>query len=539
VEAQRRPGVKAGPVVQRGFHRGVNQLVNAIAPTLGPRPRTVVNQPMMQGKMPEFLDNGAVIARRVVMLADRIEDVGAMYLREMLGQVYETAGDGTATAALLFRSIYDQGLRYMAAGGSAMTLRRHLEEASELLLAELECKTLPLEGKAQLAAFAKSICDDGDLAEVLAEAFDMLGVEGRLETRKGRSRQLVLEFFDGVYWEGGLFSREAKINAGGKIKVVEPAILMTDLEVKEPQELVPLLDLAFEAGIKSLVLLVTKISDKTLALLNMPANRKRLEVLVVKTPLGTEMREELEDMARLVGGRPLLSQVGDRLERVRLENLGHARRGWADKEFFGLEGGKGNPHELRWQIASLRKRLAKPTDSSVRKYLQKRLGKLINGSAVLWVGATTPVELETRKELTQRLTDTMRGVLRDGVLPGGGAALLNLKPLLQKRLRQAEDTDEQMACRILLKAMEVPMRTLLSNAGHAPDSILGEISRKPEGYGFDILKGEVCEMQAAGVMDAAVAVKTALYQAIRSAALALTIEVLIQRANPPLGIKQQ
>jgi chaperonin GroEL len=494
---------------------------------------------MIQGKMPEFLDNGAVIARRVVMLPNRIEDVGAMFLREMLGKVQDTAGDGTATAALLFRSIYDQGLHYIAAGGSGMTLRRHLEAAALELVEELERQTLPLTDKAQVVAFAKTICDDPDLAEALAEAFDMLGADGRLETRKGRNRQLVLEFFDGVYWGGGLFSREPAINAGGKIHLVTPAIVMTDLEIKEPQELLPLLDMACEAGLERLVLLVSKISDTALALLNMPANRARLQVMAVKAPVGTLMREELKDMALLVGGRPLLEQMGDRLEKVKLEDLGHSRRAWADKEYFGIEGGQGDPRNVRGQIAGLRKKLAQATDSSERTQLQNRIGMLINGSAVLWVGAATPVELEARQARTTQMIETLRGVLRAGVLPGGGVALLGLKPGLQKKLRRAEDTDEQMAYRILLKALDVPTRTLLSNAGFGPDSILGEIARQPCGYGFDVLAGEVREMKPAGIMDSAMAIKTALYHATFGAALALTIDVLIQRANPPLGIKRQ
>ncbi|MEP7356457.1 MAG: TCP-1/cpn60 chaperonin family protein, partial [Anaerolineales bacterium] len=246
------PGIHEQPAVQRGFQRGFEQLVQAIRPTLGPRPRQVVNQTMFEGKMPEFLDNGAVIARRIVALPNRVEDVGAMYLREMLWKVYETAGDGTATAAVLFQSIYSQGLTYVAAGGNAMLLRRRLEEAVPGLLADLDALTRPLCSQAAVRAYADSLCGDADLAAVLAEAFDLLGADGRLEIRPGRNRKLVLELFDGLYWPGGLFNRELAGGLAGKISLTEPAILLTDLEIKEPGELVPLLDLAYSVGIHDL-----------------------------------------------------------------------------------------------------------------------------------------------------------------------------------------------------------------------------------------------------------------------------------------------
>src|SRR5260221_2916792 len=184
------PGVKYRPAVQRGFQRGVAQLVRAIGPTLGPRPRHVAHETMFVGRKPEFLDDGATIARRIVMLPDRVEDAGAMLLREMLWKVKETAGDGTATAAVLFSSIYNQGLTFIAAVGSAMLLRRHLETAAQAALGELERQTQPLEGRAQLRDFAAGLCRDDELAGAIAEAFDLLGAEGRPDIPPGRGRRL-------------------------------------------------------------------------------------------------------------------------------------------------------------------------------------------------------------------------------------------------------------------------------------------------------------------------------------------------------------
>lgn len=534
------PGIKFSPTVQRGFRRGIDQLVNAIRPTIGPYPRHVVNQPMIQGKMPEFLDSGAIIARRIINLPDRIEDVGAMYLREMLWNVYETTGDGTATAAVIFHAIYDQGLRYIAAGGNAMILRRHLESAVQPLLNELEKITTPLVSRDQIAGFANNLCHDPDLAEALADAFDLLGAEGRLEIRPGRSRKMILELFDGVYWDGGLLSHNMTGSTLGKIKLTNPAILATDLEIKEPSELIPLLELAHNAGIRSLILLATRISDKALSLLSLPANCKRIQVVPVKAPSDAAARHEcLEDIALLTGGRPLLEAIGDRLEAVRLENLGHTRRAWADSDYFGLEAGKGDARKVRQHLAELRGALTRAEKNDDKKRLQKRLSRLIYGSAVLWVGASTPVELESRKELAKQTADLVRGALREGVLPGGGTALLSLKHSLQEKSRNVQDTDAKMAYRILQSAIEAPIRALLCNAGHHPDRIISEIACSPIGTGFDVTTSEIKNLTTAGISDSAAVVRTALCNAVQSAALALTIDVLIQRANPPMGIKKQ
>ena len=534
-----RPGVRFQPGIRLGFQRGVNQLVNAIRPTLGPYPRHTLNQPMLLGKMPEFLDNGAVIARRIIMLPDRIEDTGAMYLREMLGNVYETAGDGTATAAVLFQSIYAQGLRYITAGGNAMSLRRHLEEASSLLLSELDRMTLALPGKAPLASFANSLCRDADLAEVLAEALDLLGVDGRLEIRAGRSRTMVLELFDGLYWDSGLLNRDPA-DLSGKVTLINPSILITDLDVQEPDELLPLLHLALDAGIQSLVLMVSRISEPAATLLRLPANRQRLQVAAVKTPIEpASVQENLEDLTWLIGGRPLLIAMGAKLETVKLENLGRARRAWADKEYLGIEAGLGDPRSLRQHLADLRSAMARANNTDDKRRLQKRISRLIYGSGVLWIGATTPLALEARKELAQRTVEAMRGALREGIVPGGGVALLNLKPLLQAEARQTKDTDALAAYRLLQTAVEAPFRALVSNAGYSPSEVLAQMAPRPSSQGFDVLHGEVKDMLPAGIVDAASVVKCALGSAIRSAALALTIDALVLRSNPPTGIKRQ
>ncbi|MCK6628834.1 MAG: chaperonin GroEL [Anaerolineae bacterium] len=530
------PGVVFQPRASRGFQRGINQLVKAISPTLGPLPRLVVNESQAKKNELELLDNGAVIARRILMLPQRSEDVGAMYLRQMLWQVHETTGDGTATAAVLFQSIYNQGLHYIAAGGNAMSLRRHLEQAAQLICAELNRLTLQLQGQAQLAGLAETLCGDPPLAKMLGEIFDMIGAEGRLEIRPGRRQELEREYVEGSYWSGGLFSRAMAGHPSGKVSLENGLILLTDLEIREAQEVVPLLAMALRAGIKSLLLVAAGISEQALAVLLTPANRERVRVIAVKAPAMTSptRHQELEDLAILTGGRLLLAQAGDTLAAVQPEDLGRARRVWADKDYLGMVGGKGDSRQLRRRIAELRTALAQAQEANERKRLQERLGKLTGGVAVLWVGGLSPVAVEARTELAKQTAEAMRGALREGVVPGGGVSLLKCKPVLQEKVRRAQCADERVAYTILLKAVEAPLRTLLSNAGYSAEEALAQIGQDGSGAGFDVVRGQVVNLERAGIVDAASTVKTAVLKAIHGAALALTIDVLVHRADAPV-----
>jgi chaperonin GroEL len=261
--------------------------------------------------------------------------------------------------------------------------------------------------------------------------------------------------------------------------------------------------------------------------------------MAVKAPTRPgALADNLADVAYLVGGRPLLSNMGDRLEGARAENLGSARRVWADHEYVGLEAGKGDPRELRRHIAEVRRGLAAAEEPDDRQRIQTRLGRLIYGSAVLWVGASTPLGLEARKALAERTVTATRAALREGVVPGGGTALLKLKPLLQRRASSAGTLEERLAGQMLLRAVEAPIRTLLTNAGCEPETILAGLAHRPPGDGFDVMSGEYVNMTTAGILDSAAVVKSAFQRAVHAAALALTIDVLVQRANPPLGIKQ-
>lgn len=530
------PRVVFQPLVHQGMRRGITQLVNAIRPTLGPLPRVVVNKTGVESSPTEYLDDGAVIARRIVQLPNREEDMGAMYLRQMLWELHETSGDGTATAAVMFETIFYQGVRYLVSGGNAMLLRHHLEKATELILNQLGKMTIHIQGREKLSKLAETICYDPPLACMFGEIFDIIGPYGNLDVRSGRSHDLEREYVEGMYWNGGVFSREMITDTAlGHIQLEDAAILISDLDANETQDLLPLLDAAIQAGIKALFLVLGSISDRALSVLLVKSNREKIHVVAVNAPAMHEdvRRTSLEDLAVLIGGHTYHRASGDILKNVCIEDLGRARRARADQDHFSIVGGRGDPRKLRQHIAQLRAAYKNIKDADERKRLQERIGKLMGGSATLWVGAATPFEVERRKELAVRTAEAMRGAMREGVLPGGGVSLIACKSLLERKLHEAQKPDERAAFNILLQAFETPLRTLLINAGYKPDEVLASVYRAESGCGFDVLRGQVVNMTEAGIFDAASVVKAAVFSAVHSAALALTVDVLVHRKNPP------
>jgi chaperonin GroEL len=529
------PRVISNLAVYRGLQRGIDQLTDAIRPTLGPLPRLVLTtNPRLN--YPEPLDNGALIARRVFQIRDRQADVGAMYLRNLLWRLHETAGDGTATAAVLFQAIYAAGLRYIVADGNAPRLRQHLEGAAQFVLDLLAERTIQIEGRARIARLAETICSDHELSEELGEIFDVIGPYGRLEVRSGHSQRLEREYVEGRYWDGPLLSPHMVNDAIRQRALLgEPAVLISDLEVREPSQLIPVMEAALGAGARSLLLIVRSLAESATALLLLPPNRERLVVAAARTPGAntTATRDSLHDLALLTGGRPFLQEAGDTLQHVRSDDLGRARQAWADAEYFGLTGGEGEPVDLRRHVAALRSAYSAADDTRDRKRLLDRLGKLLGGAATLRVGALSPFAVDLRKEQAIRTAEALRGALRDGLLPGGGVALLDCIPALEARRRVAAEPEERAAYHMLIQSFEAPARALFHNAGFDPDETLARVRASGPGHGFDVVRRQVVNMAQAGILDSAAVVRAAVGGTIRSAALAFTINTLVHRANPP------
>lgn len=524
------------PATYRGVQQGINKIANAIRPTLGPNPRVVAIDRILDNRMPELLDNGGIIARRIIQLPGKSEDVGAMFLRDVLWQLHDQVGDGTATAAVLFQVIYNQGVRYLTSGGNAMRLRAALEKGMGVIINQLMEMTVHLKGQEPLAQIAETLCYDPPLAKMFGEIFDIIGEHGRLEIREGRSRELEREYVEGMYWERGLMSREMIADhQRARTEFENAAILISDLEIKEPQQLFPALELALRAQIKSLLIVADKLSDSAIGFLLANKKPDRFQVIAVNTPEYGKIDQAgaLEDLAMLTGGKAFLKITGDTFNNIKTEDFGHARRAWADMRNFGIIGGKGNPRALRQHIARLRAAYNNTDDLVIRERLLKRIGKLLGGSATLWVGGATEMDIKERVEIAKRTAAAMRGAMAEGVVPGGGVALLACRPALQDMLNQAADTDERAAYGILIDALAEPLRTIVSNAGYDDRDVMAEIRPAGPGYGFDVKTGQVVNMMDAGIYDTATVQKAAVHAAVASAALALTIDILVHRTEQP------
>jgi chaperonin GroEL len=532
-EPTQKPYLVFQPQTYKAMQKGIDLLVNAIQPTLGPKPRLVAVERSMRHDSPELLDDGGTIARRVIRLQDKDADMGAMFLRQVLWRVHEKIGDGAATTAVLFKSVFDQGVYYVTSGVNAMRLRKFLEEGEFLILKELEGMRVQVEGKEALAKLAEAICYDPPMARLLGEIIDITGEYGLVEVRKSHTSQYEREYVEGMYWNNGVASRDMITDpVTHMVEMENVSIFISDLAMVEPQALIPLLDAALQNSIGNLLLIGTEYSGSVLGLI-FAANKhpEKLKVIAVKTPglTTTDQADAMQDMAVLTGGIPRFKAASDTLEKASLADFGHARKARAGYEFFSFIGGKGDARRLRSHIATLQASLKVEEEYNAHKKILERIGKLMGGASTLYVPGSTETEDKAKRELAERTTSTVQAALRDGVVPGGGVALLDCRPMLRKKLHESVDPDERAAYQILIKAMEAPTRALLANAGLDPSEVMAEIRLAGPGFGYDVMEGKIVKMGEAGILDVAAATLGAVRAAISGAALALTTDVLVHR----------
>lgn len=512
---------------------GIDQLVAAIRPTVGPKPRVVAIDGLgpYRGR-PELLDSGGLIARRILELPHRGADVGAMTLRHLLWQIYEEVGDGTGAAALIFQTIYQEGLRFIAAGGNSMMLRRHLEAGALLVEEHLESMSVPLATRQRLGAVIESVCYDPEMAELLIEMHELAGEEGLLDIRTGRGRKLEREYVEGSYWPTPGASQNVFAD-NYKAQFNNAFLLLSDFELDKPEAVYAFLKSIEQADGTRILFIARRFSKEVIAFLRRAHKTvEGYQVAGAQLPGKDQMERMavLEDLAALSGGRPLVGAAGDALAQVRLSDLGRARRVWVDRDHFGLVRGQGDPHELRAHIARLRNARAHAADTTTRTGLQQRIGRLRGGSAILWVGAATETEATSRKALAERAALTVSTATQSGLVPGGGVAFLACQHILQQKGNEAHTLEERVAYQILHKAMEAPVRAIVENSGYRADAVLGQLC-VPNTV-FDALSGRIVESSEAGIQDVTAVLQTAARTAITGAALALTTDVIIHRREP-------
>lgn len=527
------------PHTREALKAGIDTLASAVAATLGPLTGPVALDDKDRGGSPELLDDGGTIARRILQLDDADADVGAMLLREILWRQREVYGDGAATAAVMFQTVFAEGQRFISAGGNAMLLRQALETGLSCLLKSLQQQIRPLETQADIERVARSIGGDGDVAATLADIFDVLGAHGAIEIREG-GRDLGHEFFLGSYWESQVPSNIAfEAVVGHRIELQNTAWLISDFALEDLNALVKLVTDTDAAGYNSLVIVAKSFSQQIIAAQGANSRMQGFQLVYLEpTGLVDEQEAALDDLALITGGQVLRTITGDTLNSTALASLGESELAWVDRNRFGIIAGGGDEAVVERQVETLEARYSRSDDERQQVLLRARIGRLRGGSAVVYAAGSSESELQYQTKVISRTIAAMRAALLGGTLPGGGAALLRCLDTLRERYADSADLYERAAWDILRKAAEAPCRMLLENAGHeAPGLVVDQIASAMNGAGYDLRVGPVVDMHREGVIDSAAALMGAARNGIGGAALALTVDTIVHRANPPLAIE--
>ena len=532
--------VLSQPHTRDALQAGIDLLARAIIPTLGPLTGPVALDDKNRGGSPELLDDGGTIARRILQLDDRDADVGAMLLRETLWRQREAFGDGAATAAALYQTVFVEGQRFISAGGNAMLLRQALEAGLKTVLDDLREQVHPIETRAEMERLALSVCGDIDIAETLADIFDVLGAHGAIEVQDG-GRDLGHEFFLGSHWESQLPSNIVfDGHIGERIELRNTAWLISDFELEDLQALVTLVTHVVQAGHNSLAIVAKSFSEQMIAAQGANSRMEDFTLVYLEpTGLVDEQEAALEDLALITGGQVLRTVSGHSFETASRDLLGASELAWVDRNRFGIiAGGAGEEKAVKREIAALESTYKNSEDQPRRELLRTRIGRLRGGSAMVYAGGSSESEMRYQEDQITRTIAALRSALLEGSVPGGGTALLRCVKRLRERYEASAESHERAAWQILMRAAEAPCRALLANAGHeAPGVVIADIQSGVNGAGYDLRAGCIVDMHDEGVVDSAAALLAAARNGIGGAALALTVDAIVHRVNPPVAIE--
>ena len=526
------------PQTRQALKRGINALADAVLPTLGPNARHVALEHAVRTHSPELLTDGGTIARRLLQLPEPSADVGAMLLRETLWRQKTAYGDGSATTAALYQTVFEEGCRFIAAGGNAALLRKHLERGMKIILEDLAKQVRMIDKPSEIERLAASICGDPDIAKCLSDIFDVLSPHQPIEIRAG-GRQLQREFFLGSYWDAKIPSTTVfEGRRGARLNLENTAWIISDFDLDDLTALVKLAANVYQAGFSSLVILAKSFSEQIVAA--QAANSRMQDfTLVYLQPTGLldEQQAALEDLALITSGQVLHQAAGHRLDRIPAESWGQSELAWLDDGRFGILAAQGRIAAIEREIAALERRFAQSGDERQTMICRTRIGRLRGGSAVIWCGGSAESEIRYQQALIERTVAALRSALLDGCLPGGAISLLACQPRLQAHVEASRDPHERAAGQILMKAAAAPCKQLLVNAGHeSPGLIIHELQTRRNGTGYDVQTSQFVEMAQDGAVDSAAAVMAAVRHGISGAALALTVDVILHRPHPPLAL---
>jgi chaperonin GroEL len=513
--------------------RGVSALAQAVMVTLGPRGRTVILE--RDFGPPQIVNSGVLVAKSVE-LEDRLENMGAQLLREVATRTSEMAGDGTTTATVLAHSMVTEGLKYLAGGMNPMDLKRGMEQAIDAVVEEIKRIARPCEGSKEIAHVAAiSANNDRSIGELLAGAMEKVGREGAISIEDGSGLASQLEVVEGLQFDRGFLSPYFINNAERQSVVLEDAvILLSEKKLSSLKELLPLLEAVVKAG-RPLLVLAEEVDSDALATLVINTIRGTIKTCAVKAPgFGDRRKAMLQDIAVLTGGQVVSEEVGLALDKVTLDDLGRARRIEVTKDDTTVIGGGGREAAIKERIAALKKERAQATSDYDKEKLDERIAKLSGGVALIKVGAATETELKERKIRVEDALHATRAAVEEGIVPGGGVALLRARQVL--KAMKGATLDHDSGLRIVERALEAPLRRIVENAGDEPSVVLQRVDDNADrSFGYNAATREYGDLLAMGVIDPAKVTRLALQNAGSIASLILTTDCLIANAPTPKG----
>lgn len=511
-----------GEEARHALERGVNILADAVKVTLGPKGRNVVLDKKYGS--PTITNDGVTIAKEIE-IEDPFQNMGAQLTKEVATKTNDIAGDGTTTATILAQAIVREGLKNVAAGANPMMLKKGIEKAVKVVVDELKQVSKSVDSKEDITHVAAISAADEEIGSLIAEAMEKVGKDGVITVEESQTMGTNLEVVEGMQFDRGYVS-PYMITDSERMEAVldEPFILLTDKKVSMIKDLLPILEKVMQRG-KPLLIIAEDVEGEALATLVVNKLRGVLNVVAVKAPGFGDRREAmLSDIAIVTGGQVVSEKVGMTLENTTIEMLGQARQVKINKDETTIVDGKGSNQEIKNRINQIKVQIDDTTSDYDREKLQERLAKLSGGVAVIQVGAATETEMKEKKHRIEDALSATRAAVEEGVVPGGGVALLQIAPVLEKL---KENGDVATGISIVRKALAEPLRQIANNAGVEGSVIVEKVSSLPKGKGFNALSGEYVEMVAAGIVDPAKVTRSALQNAASIAGMLLTTECLV------------
>ena len=515
---------------RRELKRGVDTLANAVKTTLGPKGRNVALD--KKWGSPTVTHDGVTVAKEIE-LEEPFANMGAQMLKEAATKTNDVAGDGTTTATVLAQAIVNEGLKNVAAGANPMLLKRGIEKAAQAVVEEIKKMAVEVESREDIAHVAAISANDPEIGNLIAEVMEKVGKDGVITVEESKTGlAFETEYVEGMQFDRGYISPYFVTDADRMEAVLEnPYILIHEKKISSAQDLLPILEKIMQSGNRNLLVIAEDVEGEALATLVLNKLRGVFNVAAVKAPgFGERRKAMLQDIAILTGGTVISEELGRKLETATLNDLGRAEKVIVTKDDTTIVGGKGDPEAIKARINQIKAQIETTTSDYDREKLQERLAKLAGGVAIIRVGAATETELKEKKHRVEDALSATRAAVEEGIVPGGGVALVRARETLKDNLDL--EGDEATGVKIVYRALEEPLRQLAANAGYDGAVVIGEVRRRQAeadnpNLGFDVLKEEYVDMVKAGIIDPAKVTRSALLNAASIGAMILTTEALV------------